>query len=141
MSVIAKGPSELIADVTANASSKVFAVPAGHEYELFAIGVSLVTTATAGNRQIVIDFRDATDNLIARIVAGATQAASLTRTYHAAPTLPSAAAFVGNALTMPLPQGLVLPAGFDIRVWDSAAIDAAADDMSVWALGYDRQTN
>ncbi len=138
---VALGSSELIADVSLNASSKIFTVPAGHEWEIHGLGAALVTTATVGNRQIVVDVRDAGDNVVIRIVAGATQAASLTRTYHAAPTLPAAAAFVGNALTMPFPEKVLIPAGWDIRVWDSAAIDAAADDLSVWALGVDRTTN
>jgi len=47
-----------------------------------------------------------------------------------APNLALMTSFVGIYLSFPLPP-MVLPAGFKVRVYDSAAIDAAADDMVV----------
>jgi hypothetical protein len=96
-----------------------------------------VTTATSGTRQIIIDVDDGT-NLIFRVVAGAGQIASRTQRYIAGPALPHQTAFVPNAdqggIFMPLPANLVLPAGYRIRVYDSAAVDAAADDLTVRVL-------
>ena len=39
---------------------------------------------------------------------------------------------------MPLIPPLLLPAGYSIRVLDTAAIDAAADDMVVQAMVIER---
>jgi predicted Zn-dependent protease len=36
---------------------------------------------------------------------------------------------------LPLPVPFIVPEGFDVRVYDSAAIDAAADDMVVHISG------
>jgi predicted Zn-dependent protease len=40
-------------------------------------------------------------------------------------------AFVANELQVPLPIDLYIPPGGTIRIYDSAAIAAGADDMTV----------
>jgi hypothetical protein len=118
-------------DATANDSDKTFTVPAGHAWCVRSVFALLVSTATVGNRQMDLSITDASDNEIMRFQAGATQAASLTRRYTWAPSLPAGAVFsAGGYITGPLPEDLVLPAGFKVRVFDSAAIDAAADDLT-----------
>jgi len=79
---------------------------------------------------MTIDVTDASDNLLARMRAGVTQAASLTYTYTFGVGLADQPAVLSLHLTTPL-LPLILPAGYKIRVYDSAAIAAAADDMTV----------
>lgn len=118
---------------TANDSDKLFTVPVATEWHLFAIHVILISTASPGNRQIAIVVADDSANPIFELAVGAVQADTLTRTYTLAPGLPDLTAFrATDELLTPLPGSLILPAGYTVRVYDSAAIDAAADDMSVY---------
>ena len=48
------GIPQLQADEAANDSDKSFTVPAGRMWELTSIWVELVSTATVGNRQMVV---------------------------------------------------------------------------------------
>jgi hypothetical protein len=122
----------LQAEEALNDSDKTFTVPAGTEWEILTIYVELATTATVGNRQLAIRFTDGSDDIIGQIRAGAVQAASLTRIYQFGVGLPDLTAFRDtDFLSTPLPDGLVLPAGYKVRILDKAAIDAAADDMDV----------
>jgi hypothetical protein len=120
----------LQADETTNDSDKTFTVPASTEWEVLSIWIELTTTATVGNRQVVVEMQDSTGDVIGSFLAGIVQTASLAKNYMFAPGLELMAAFVGTYLSFPLPP-MFLPAGFKVRVYDSAAIDAAADDMVV----------
>ena len=124
----------VVGDATANDSDKTYTVPAGRAYTVRSIGVRLVTDATVGNRQLDILITDASDNLHLKFAAGAVQAASLTRDYVFGPGLPNDTAFAAGAMARAIPQDLVVPGGFKIRVYDSAAIAAAADDLTVRIL-------
>jgi len=120
----------LQAEETANDSDKIFTVPANTEWEILSILIELTTTATVGNRQIKVEMQDSAGDVIGSFVAGAVQAASLGRNYMFAPGLELMTVFVGIYLSFPLPP-IFLPAGFMVRVYDSAAVAAAADDMVV----------
>ena len=62
---------------------------------------------------------------------GAVQGASLTRYYLLTSEIVDLTAFRDtDYLTTPIPE-FTLPASYIIRVWDNAAVDAAADDMVV----------
>jgi hypothetical protein len=123
-------PVEL-GDATANSSNKVYAVPADTEYLPFSVYVELVATETVGSRQLVVEFRDASDNVIASARAAVVQTAGLTCKYLFAINADRLWAFLDtDHLTTPLPL-VKLAAGWDIHVWDKAAIAAAADDMTV----------
>jgi hypothetical protein len=122
-------PTE-VADVTADDSDKTFTVTAAKVWQVQTIHVSLTSTATAGNRQMTVDYTDDANNVLARVRAGATQAASLTYSYTFGIGLDKDVAPIGLHLTAPLPQ-MSLLAGWKIRVYDSAAIAAAADDLTV----------
>ena len=96
------------------------------------IWVELTTTATAGDRQIVVQLQDAANDVIGEWRAGAVQAASLTRNYIFAPANADLTAFRDTDWIMtPFPPTIILPAGFQVRVYDNNAVDAAADDMVV----------
>lgn len=121
----------LQADAATNDSDKTLTVPAGRQWAVKSLYAALVSTATVGNRQLDVLFTDAADSPIAKAVAGAVQAASLTREYIFAPSNPQETAFTNGLMFRALPDRLVLPAGYKIRIYDSAAIDAAADDLTV----------
>jgi len=127
----------LTADVTADDSDKSFTVTALKVWQPLSVQVSLVTTATVGNRQMTIDITDGSDNLLARVRAGAVQAASLTYTYTFGLGLDKDVAPIALHLTAPLPA-MLLAAGYKIRVYDSAAVAAAADDMTVRIITAER---
>jgi len=102
---------------------------------LDSVHVRLSTTATVGNRQIVLEVLTAAADVIFAVYAGVVQAASLVRRYtmhvgsgHDAAFMPAAAEGVAH---IPIPNNLTIPAGGSLRIRDSAAIAAAADDMEV----------
>jgi hypothetical protein len=129
--VVPGGAIEQQSEVLTNDSDKTFTVPTGYTWELLSARIELISTATAGNRQICLEITDGT-NVILRIMAGIVQAASLTRYYNFYKGAPNLTAFIDtDHLTNPLPEGLILLPGYTIRVYDKAAVDAAADDMAV----------
>lgn len=101
--------------------------------------VSYTSTATLGNRQLVIEFADSSANVIASVYAASTQAASLTYQYTFGTNLPRMTATygTGNSIMTPLPQP-VLQSAYTVRVYDIAAVDAAADDMVIRITGLTR---
>lgn len=122
-------------DVALNDSDKTETIASAQTREIVAIGVKLTTTATVGNRQIAVEILDSDSNVVYAAYAGATQAASLTRAYHFAQGVVGETSFsAGNSILAELPSGLVLPPGFQVRVFDESATDAAADDMEVYTV-------
>lgn len=120
----------ILADSNADDSDKSFTVPAGYEYRISNVLVTLATTAAVGNRQLAITLTDGT-NLLVIIRAGIVQAASLTRYYNFSKNMPELVAFRDtDYLSSQIPD-IILKAGYVIRVYDNAAIAAAADDMTV----------
>lgn len=118
---------------TVDDSDKSFATLLNTERQILWIWVELTTTATVGNRQLVVQVLDAAGDLIATLArAGATQAASLTRYYLFAPGVADMLAFRDtDYLTTPIPVTSFLDGGQVLRVYDKAAIAPAADDMIV----------
>lgn len=128
------GQPQLQADETADDSDKKLTVPAGKVWDLLSVWVELTSTASVGNRQMALEIQDTADDVVMTIAAGIVQTASLTRNYLFGPGLPDLTSFrAGDLLMTPIPK-ILLPAGFDIRIADTAAIDAAADDMIVQAM-------
>lgn len=118
-------------DSAANDSDKTFVVPDGATWELMWAHVSLVSTATVGNRQIRMAILDDDGVERADIHAGAVQAASLTRHYLFMKGVYRETAFVDDEMHVPFPHDLILHAGWQIRIYDESAVAAAADDMTV----------
>jgi hypothetical protein len=110
-----------ITNQTAGAEEQID-VPNGHIFTGYFLAIRLVTDATVGNRQLTVDVRDAGDNVVYTAGAAATQAASLDVTYYAHPA--------GD----PVLPDIWVPAGGDIRIYDSAAI-SASDNITLrgWA--------
>lgn len=125
------GIGTLKADEALNDSDKKFTVPTNKVWIPLSIHVELISTATGGNRQMALEFQDGSDDVIAMVRAGAVQAASLTRNYLFSTTMVDLVGFRDTDwLSTPMPY-LLLPEAFQIRVFDKAAVDAAADDMVV----------
>lgn len=121
------------ADAAADDSDKTFTVPADEQWRLISIYVLLTSTSDVGDRQLDIEITDGT-NLLMKAVAGAVQPESNAYTYVFALGNPQETSFTNDVMYRLLPSGLILPAGYEIRVYDSAAIQAAADDMTVRIL-------
>ena len=121
-------PIVLKADTALNDSDKTFTVPAGNLWRLQILQAKLTTTATVGNRQLRLRIGDGSNILWTRNF-GATQAASLQRGYYAAWDLPDDVAFDGDGNIRLQMAQWILPTGFTVQLYDSAAIDAAADDL------------
>lgn len=133
--VIGANPSLLVKDETLNDSDKTFAVPAGRVWSVLWIWIRMSTTATVGNREIIVDIRDDTGTVIASLNTGINHAENLIRFYLFAEGLPRETAFFStDNLYHPTPK-ISLPPTFDVRVLDSAVVDVAADDMFVYILG------
>lgn len=133
--------SRQLFDDAPNLNRKAFIVPAGHLYQIDYGQVTFVSSATAGNRQVGIKIEDAQANLVFSSLAGAIQAASLTRTYTFVPAVQRESAFVGDQLLVPIPPGMTILQGWTLTLYDSANIGAGSDDMVVSMLIDDRSTN
>lgn len=121
-----------VEDVTPNDSNKQWEVPVGQEWQILWIQVEYISSGTAGNRQLEVGIARSGALYTRWAVAGATQAASLTRYYTFAPGLADLTSFRDtDYLTTPLPVTSLLQGGDTLQIFDNKAIDAAADDMSV----------
>lgn len=124
----------LSSEATANDSDKTITVTAGEQWLIKSIYVLLASTATVGNRQLDILITNAADVPVMKFVAGAVQPASQNYVYLFAPQHPQETGFTANVMLRALAGDLILPAGYKIRIYDSAAIAAAADDMTIQIL-------
>jgi hypothetical protein len=118
-------------DATANDSDKSFTVPNGKTWRLDWAHVILASTADVGNRQIEVQILDASSVLRIDFHAGTTQAANLTRHYVFQPGIFRETAFVDGEIQTAIPMNMILPAGWSVRFYDSAAVAATADDMTI----------
>lgn len=99
------------------------AVPSSRTWHVYSLRVDYTSSATAGTRQIVVEWLDGSSNIIAAFRAGTTQAASLTRIYQGGIGLPDMTAFRDtDFLSFPIPAGWELPAGHVLRVRDNKNI-------------------
>jgi len=129
--VIPGGTPKWVRDATANDSDKSWTVPAGKVWNLKYVWGNLVTTATVGSRIFGIRiYQSGTDQLWRS--NDATIAASQSGHAILADGVFSTSYTLGNngGVINPLPD-MMLTEGMIIRVLDSAAIDAAADDLTV----------
>lgn len=116
-------------DAAENDSDKTLTVPAGVIWDVHAILATLATSADAGNRQMTIVVGDGT-NTLSTHNAAAVQTASGTEYYAFAPQYEAATETVATFHHIPLVPSL-LPPGYTVRIYDSAAVAAAADDLTI----------
>jgi len=115
-------------DATANDSDKSFSVPAGKIWLLKSVWLLLTATATVGNRVIRVEIENVATNPMSRWDIGVNQAASTTYAYLYGPSVP--VDVTGSGVSMGTPE-IILTEGMIVRAYDTAAIDAAADDLTV----------
>jgi len=121
------GTIKVTRDATANDSDKLFSVPTGKIWEVLSVFVELTTTATVGNRYVIVTVQSA-GAVVYQFYRQEAHAASTSANYMFAPFLTTVT--TGNYRYFPLGK-VMLNAGEGIRVYDGAAVDAAADDMTV----------
>jgi hypothetical protein len=115
-----------------NDSDKTIAVASGYEWKIQWVWVEYTSTATGGNRQLVVEIQDSALDVIFQMRAGVVQGASVTRYYLFAPMGAEITSFRDTTfLYSPLPPTIHLPTSYVIRVYDNNAVDAAADDMII----------
>lgn len=100
------------------------------EQRLLWVHVVYTSTATVGNRQIVFQLKNTDGNVIYDAHAGAVQAASNVYHYEFMQGIYRETAFIDNAINVPIPVDLILPAGTTITIYDSANI-AVGDSMVI----------
>jgi len=136
-----KGTPTWNRNATTNTSTRTYTVPTGKIWSLRYLYNEIVTTATVGNRVLIVQVGNGTNVVwVSRItgnIAASSRGAIEIRFKESAPltsatpgnTVDLAAA---NSITQKIfdsaPE-MIIPAGYTVRVWDYAAIDAAADDM------------
>jgi len=119
-------------DAAEDDSDKTMTVPSGHTYIIKFGNVTLKTTASAGDRRLRIEIKDAAGNVIWAAMNAAAMVAS--KTYELMFSSNAYKAYEGIYTyysTMPIPSELVLKEGYTMRIWDSETIDVAADDMVI----------
>ena len=122
----------ILTDLALNDSNKDFIVPAGRQHKLEWGYASLASTAVVGNRQVVIELIDIDGTtVLVSATPALVQTASLTMRYNFAPGIQRGSSFVANQLDTPILPNFMATAGQRFRIRDSAAIDAAADDLLI----------
>lgn len=122
-----------VRDATLNDSDKSFTVPTGKVWELHHVKMSLTATATVGNRPMTIAITDGTNELMRNqpVNVAASQTGTVIMVFDGSVAYAATALFLANVGTQCSFGKAVLPAGYVVRCYDSAAIDAAADDVTV----------
>jgi hypothetical protein len=125
-----------LSEVTANDSSKeltITDVGSAGFFELMGVRIEFTATATVGTRTIVFQILSATDDVLHEMAIDAntvTAGNSGTWELHAnAPTDVTTPQYVH------MPYGMYIFSGQKLLIEDSAAIDAAADDMVLHVTG------
>ena len=127
-------------DATANDSDKiVLTVPTGKLVRLIDVAGTIVNTATVGNRTLRVDIGNGTNVIwysqISANITASQRGSIRIRFSGAAMTVYTSAQYGldGNYENINISQTgpeMWLPAGYTVRIWDTAAIDAAADDLT-----------
>ena len=121
----------LVSDILANNSDKLFTNNTNNQtWLIHSIRVELTATATAGTRILQIDVQDTSNDVVLSLGSDTTRIASGSQTWEFVRGGQANLVHVSGAITESLPDVFVMP-GFDLRVFDSSATAAAADDMVV----------
>jgi len=126
--VLPGGRLTVVPEEAMNDSDKIITVPANKRWLILSIRIEFNSTGTVGNRTVVVDIRDPSDDVIFGYALG-TQAASLNVIYHIC--MGHDRLVTGDTRGAPLFCPAILEAGYDLHIFDSAAVDAAADDMII----------
>jgi hypothetical protein len=118
----------LYPEETITGSNKLITVPAGQEWQILSIWVEYTSTGTVGNRQLSIQHIDNAADIIGVWQPSILQATNLTYNYYFAIAMPDLLGLRDTSyLISPLPAGLILSAGQQLRVWDNKSINSGGD--------------
>lgn len=106
--------------------SKVFQ----KEVELLFLHCVYTSDANAGNRQILFQLLNPAGNVVLDTHAGAVQAESNVYHYEMMPGIYRETAFIDESIQVPIPAGMVIPAGYTLKVFDDNTV-AVGDSMVV----------
>jgi hypothetical protein len=124
--------SALYADETLTGSNRVLTVSAGQEWQILSIWVEYTSTGTVGNRQLSIQVLDNAADIIGVWQPSIVQATNLTYNYYFGIAMPDLLGLRDTSyLITPLPAGLILSAGEQIRIWDNKSINAGGDRLVI----------
>lgn len=119
------------ADGGSNDSDKTITVPTGKKWKILSLLARLETTATVGNRRIQLRIDDTSANAIFIVSALNVQAASLNEDYNFIHGIDDSTETNAGIHFLPFPPEIILLEDFSIRIFDSAVVDAAADDLRI----------
>jgi hypothetical protein len=128
--VVDVAPLGVVLDMTPGNSDKKFTVPAGERWKLNHAFMTLTTSGVVGNRRLVMEV-SIQGVLFGRISAGVVQGASVTRYYQYLQGIYRETSFINDEIQVPIPADVSVTAGAEIRIYDSAAIDVAGDNLDV----------
>jgi hypothetical protein len=123
--------STQLVKVTSATNNLSFTPNPSEDMELNVVHATMTTTATVGNRFLAVTITDALGTVITHSHSAAPQTASQagfhTEFYQG---VPRETTFVNGITQQTLPLGLVVPAGGQVKVADTANIDPA-DTLTV----------
>lgn len=123
--------SKVVTSTTVNDSDKAIAVTLGEQWHIMSVHVKYTSTATEGNRQIVLQLLSGA-TVVDEVRAGLVQAASNTYYYAFQPNASNmSTAIDSDFITTNIPSTWILGYGESVRVLDNNAVAAAADDMEI----------
>jgi hypothetical protein len=115
---------------TASDNNYTYTVPAGEQAWLSWVHMVYTSDATVGNREIVMALLNDSDTELADFHSGAVQAASNVYHYTFLPGIYRETAFALDAIQVPFAQRFIIPAGWKIKIYDTANI-SSSDSISV----------
>ena len=95
--------------------------------------ITLATSDSAGNRQLIMQIIDSDATVEAEFRAGAVQAASLTRYYQFGPGLDDMTGFRDtDYLSITLPPTVIIESGQTVRFIENSSVDTSSDNLDVY---------
>ena len=142
-SLIAKNRLMTFHEVVANDSDKTLVfnsdVGVGEFLHILSVRATLATSGTAGNRRVTLELIDADAVVVLRVEATTVVPATTTEIYNFQTGLAGTQQGLGGLVSTEeydtLTDHFYLGKGMSMRIYDSAAVDAAADDLTVHILG------
>lgn len=119
----------LTSDSTLNDSDKSIEVPSGKVWEILSLRIEYTATATVGSRTVEVRVRDDNDDVVWATEITTDFVASDVMVVNLSPGAPTVAPVDSGDEGSQHVAALFLNSGWDVQVIDTAAVDAAADDM------------
>jgi hypothetical protein len=118
----------LYPEETITGSNKLITVPAAQEWQILSIWVEYTSTGTVGNRQLSVQVLDNAADIIGVWQPSIVQATNLTYNYYFGIAMPDLLGLRDSVyMITPLPAGLILSAGQQLRIWDNKSINTGGD--------------